>query len=166
MVRFRRLYVAAAVTAALTIFAASASAQSQVTYSLAGVETAATSTQGTFVGIAVSPDDFGTFGAVVLHTPLNETSLINGGTFAIDGQLRNLQGVISDDGEIVRLRGSCSRETFSVTGHVVLFEGGVPTGEFGDFEVKLTHYGRRVAGFGCVTFFATIEGLITFTLTP
>ena len=130
------------------------------------METAATSTQGTFVGIAISPDDFGTFGAVVLHTPLDEPSpLVNGGKFAIDGQLRNLEGVISD-GDIVRLSGSCSRETFSVTGHVVLFQGGVPTGEFGDFDVKLTHYGRRLPGFGCVTFFATIEGVITFTLTP
>ena len=165
MVRFRRLCAAATVTAALTVFASSASAQSQVTYSLAGVETAATSTQGTFVGIAISPDDFGTWGAVVLHTPLSQTSLINGGTFAINGQLRNLEGVISD-GDIVRLSGSCSRETFSVTGHVVLFQDGVPTGEFGDFDVKLTHYGRRVPGFGCVTFFATIEGVITFTLTP
>jgi tetratricopeptide (TPR) repeat protein len=37
------------------------SAQSQVvTYSLAGVETAATSTEGTFVGVAIIPDDFGT----------------------------------------------------------------------------------------------------------
>jgi len=165
MVRFRRVYVSLAVTAALTVFAASASAQSQVTYSLAGVETAATSTQGTFVGIAISPDDFGTFGAVVLHTPLDEPSpLVNGGMFAIDGQLRNLEGLISD-GEIVRLSGSCSRETFNVTGHVILFQNGIPTGEFGDFEVTLTHYGRRVRGFGCVTFFATIEGVITFTLT-
>jgi len=165
MVWFRKVLAAAAVLAALTVFSAPASAQSQVTYSLAGVETAATSTQGTFVGIAISPDDFGSWGAVVLHTPLNETSLINGGTFAIDAQLRNLEGVISD-GDIVRLSGSCSRETFSVTGHVVLFQGGVPTGEFGDFDVKLTHYGRRLPGFGCVTFFATIEGVITFTLTP
>lgn len=52
------------------------------------------------------------------------------------------------------------------TGQVMLVENGVPTGEFGDFEVTLTHYGRRVPGGGCVTFFATVEGLITFTLTP
>jgi hypothetical protein len=136
MVRFRRVYVSLAVTAALTVFAASASAQSQVTYSLAGVETAATSTQGTFVGIAISPDDFGTFGAVVLHTPLDEPSpLVNGGKFAIDGQLRNLEGLISD-GEIVRLSGSCSRETFNVTGHVILFQNGIPTGEFGHASLR------------------------------
>jgi hypothetical protein len=44
--------------------------------------------------------------------------------------------------------------------------GRISTGEFGDFEVTLTHYGQRVRGGGCVTFFATVEGLITFTLTP
>ena len=100
------------------------------------METAATSTQGTFVGIAISPDDFGTFGAVVLQTPLDEPSpLVNGGEFAIDGQLRNLEGLISD-GEIVRLSGSCSRETFNVTGHVILFQNGIPTGEFGHASLR------------------------------
>jgi hypothetical protein len=150
-----------AVSAALTVLTAPASAQPQVvTYSLAGVETAATSTQGTFAGLAISPDDFGTFGAVVVHEPLDDTSLIIGGTFVLNGQLRNLQGQILYGGEIVRLAGSCRRETFEVTGLVTLVNG-----ELGEFDVKLTHYGRRVPG-GCVTFFATIEGQITFTLTP
>ena len=165
MAWFRRVYMAVAVSAALTVVTTPASAQSQVTYSLAGVETAATSIQGTFVGVAISPDDFGTWGALVLHEPLDDTALITGGSFAVDGQVRNLQGLISD-GEVVRRNGSCRKETFDVTGHVILFQDGVPTGDFGDFEVTLTHYGRRVPGGGCVTFFATIEGLITFTLTP
>jgi hypothetical protein len=157
--------MAVAVSAALTVFTAPASAQSQVTYSLAGVEIAATPFQGTFVGVAISPDDFGTWGAVVVHEQLDDTAEITGGTFAVDGQVRHLEGVITE-GEVVRLNGSCRRETFDVTGHVMLVENGLPTGEFGDFEVTLTHYGRRVPGGGCVTFFATVEGLITFTLTP
>ena len=165
MVWFRSVYVAVAASAALTVFAAPASAQSQVTYSLAGVETAATSTQGTFVGVAASLDDFGTWASVVFHEPLDDTALITGGSFVVDGQVRTFQGLISD-GDIVRLTSSCRKETFDVTGHVILFQHGSPTGEFGDFEVTLTHYGRRVPGAGCVTFFATIEGLITFTLTP
>jgi hypothetical protein len=166
MVWLRRVYMTVAVSTSLTVLAAPASAQSQVTYSLAGVETAATSTQGTFVGVAISPDDFGTWGAVVLHQPLDDTALITGGSFAVDGQVRNLQGVISD-GEIKELTGSCRKETFDVTGHVILQDGeGEPTGDVGDFEVTLTHYGQRAPGGGCVTFFATVEGLITFTLTP
>ena len=162
MLWFRRICVAVSATAALAVFTTPASAQSPVTYSLAGVETAATSTQGTFVGVAISPDDFGSWRAVVLHEPLDDTAEITGGTFLLDGQVRNLEGLILG-GDIVRLTSSCRRETFSVTGHVMLFEDGTPTGEFGDFEVTLTHYGRRVTGFGCVTFFATVEGLITFT---
>jgi hypothetical protein len=77
-----------------------------------------------------------------------------------NGQVRNLLGLISD-GEIVRQSGSCRTQTFEVTGHVILFQDGIAAGD-GDFEVTLTHYGRRVPG-GCVTFFATIEGEITFT---
>jgi hypothetical protein len=158
MGRFRRMHVAVAVTAALTVFTAPAWAQSQVTYSLAGVETAATSTEGIFVGVAKSSDDFGTWEAVVDHDPLDDDVPITGGSFAINGQVRNLEGVISD-GEIVRLTGTCRKETFSVTGQVTL-----STGELGEFAATLTHYGFRVSGGGCVTFFATIEGLITFTL--
>jgi hypothetical protein len=164
MVWFRRVSMAVAVSAVLTVVTAPASAQS-VTYSLAGVETAATSTEGTFVGVAVSAYDFGTWGALVIHEPLDDTALITDGSFVVDGQVRNLQGLISY-GEIVRLTSSCRREMFDVTGHVILLEGGIPTGDVGDFEVTLTHYGRRLPGGGCVTFFATVEGLITFTLTP
>ena len=63
MVWFNRAFVALVVTAGLTVLAAPASAQTEVTYSLAGVETAATSTQGTFVGVAITLDDFGLWGA-------------------------------------------------------------------------------------------------------
>ena len=164
MIRFRRLCLAAGVAAALTVFAAPASAQSQVTYALAGVETAATSTQGTFVGVAWAPDDFGTWGAVILHDPLASTApQLTGGGFAIDGQTRDLQGIITG-GTIARLGGSCRKEAFAVAGVVALVEGGAPTGGSGEFNVKLTHYGFRVPWGGCFTYFATVEGLITFAL--
>jgi hypothetical protein len=166
MVWFRRVYMAVAVNVALTVFTAPASAQSSVTYSLAGVETAATSTQGTFVGVALSPDDFGTWGAVVVHEELDDTVLITGGTFAINGEARDLQGAITG-GTIERLPGgSCRKETFAVTGEVgnLVDSSEVFTGGPGLFNVTLTHYGRRIRGGACVTFFATIEGLITFTL--
>jgi hypothetical protein len=166
MVWFRRVYMAVAVNVALTVFTAPVSAQSSVTYSLAGVETAATSTQGTFVGVALSADDFGTSQAVVEHEELGDTALINGGTFAIDGEVRDLHGTITG-GTIESLPGgSCRKETFAVTGEVdnLVDSNGVFTGGSGLFNVTLTHYGRRVRGGACVTFFATIEGLITFML--
>jgi len=168
MVRFRRLCMAVGVLAALTVFTEPAWAQpSQVTYSLAGVETAATSTEGTFVGVALAPDDFGTWGAVIDHDPLaSPAPLVTGGAFAINGQVRDLQGVITG-GTITRLGGSCRKETFAVTGGVALVNGaGVPTGGVGVFGVTLTHYGFRMPGGGCLTFFATVEGGITVTLPP
>jgi hypothetical protein len=158
MFGFRRLCMALSVSAALTVFTTPAWAQSQVTYSLAGVETAATSTQGTFVGVALGPDDFATWAAVIQHEALDDTASITGGTFALDGGVRDLQGVITG-GEIVRLTSSCRKETFAVTGDVLLVGGGS-----GAFNVTLTHYGRRVPGGNCITFFATVEGLVTFTL--
>jgi hypothetical protein len=116
MVWFRRAYMAVAVSIALTVFTASASAQSSLTYSLAGVETAFTSTQGTFVGVALSPNDFGTWGAVVDHEELDDTALITGGTFAINGEAREIYGTIAN-GTIENLPGgSCRKETFAVTG--------------------------------------------------
>ena len=155
---FRRLCMVVSVSAALTVFAAPASAQSQVTYSLAGVEIAATPTQGTFAGVASSSDDFATWTAVVRHDELDDIVAVTGGAFALNGKARDLQGIITG-GEIARLTSSCRKETFAVTGEVALDNGGS-----GEFIVTLTHYGRRVPGGNCVTFFATVEGLITFTL--
>src|SRR5574342_333437 len=140
MCSFRRLCRVVSVSAALTVFTAPAWAQSQVTYSLAGVETAATSTQGTFAGVAASGDDFATWTAVIQHDALDDIVSITGGVFAFNGNVRDLQGVITD-GQIARLTSSCRKETFAVTGQVALDNGG-----FGEFNVTLTHYGRRVPG--------------------
>jgi CBS domain-containing protein len=155
---FRRLCVSASVSAALTLFSSTAWAQSHVTYSVAGVEIAATSTEGTFTGVAVSSDDFASWAAVIQHEELDDTASIIGGTLAFNGGVRDLQGIFTG-GEIVRVTGSCRKETFTVTGDLLLVGGGS-----GEFNVTLTHYGRRVPGGNCVTFFATVEGLVTFTL--
>jgi hypothetical protein len=160
MIWFRRLSLAVGVAAALTGFAAPAWAQPQVvTYALAGVETAAQPTVGTFVGVALSQDDFGTWKAVIVHDLLsNPTPAVTDGRFAINGQVRDLQGSITG-GTILKLGGSCRKETFAVTGQVDLDGGGA-----GAFGVKLTHYGFGLPGGGCFTFFATVEGLISLTL--
>jgi hypothetical protein len=162
MVWLRGAFMAVALVATLTALPAPALAQTSVTYSLAGVETAATSTEGTFVGVAQSADDFATWAAVIAHDaldPLVDTVPITGGTFALNGHVRDFAGVISG-GEVVRLTNgrSCRNEKFDVTGSVTL-----TTGALGSFQVTLTHYRQRVAGGGCVTFFATVEGLITVT---
>jgi hypothetical protein len=155
MIWFRRLSLAVGVAAALTVFAAPASAQ--VAYALAGVEIAAQPNVGTFVGVARSQDDFGTWRAVIVHDLLSDPApQVTDGVFVIDGQVRDLRGIITG-GEIVRQGGSCRKETFAVTGDVVL-----STGDIGQFDVRLTHYGFRLPSGGCFTFFATIEGGIFF----
>ncbi len=157
MIWFRRLCMAVGVTAALTVFAAPASAQ--VVYALAGVEIEATSYVGTFDGVAKAPDDFGTFWAVIEHDKLSDPApQVTGGSFAIDGQLRQLQGFIIPGGTITKLGGSCQKERFAVTGQVVLNDFVT----FGAFNVTLTHYGFSLPGGGCFTFFATVKGGIFF----
>ncbi len=164
---FRRVCMTVGVIAALTVFTTAASAQTVVTYSLGGVETGFTATSSSFAGIASSADgDLALWQAVVERTPFdgNGDATITGGSFRLDGQVRNLQGVISA-GEILRRTSTCRRETFTVTGHVDLVdETGALTDGVGDFDVTLTHYRRRVPGGQCVAFFATVEGLVTFTL--
>ena len=84
---------------------------------------------------------------------------ITGGTFQLDGAVRDVSGQFRPGGVIDRLPGSnCRIERFHVTGELVL--GGARTG-IGLFDVLLTHYGKRIGG-QCVTFFATVEGAVTF----
>jgi hypothetical protein len=156
MVCFRRLCMSVGVAAALTVFAAPASAQ--VTYALAGVEIAAQPTVGTFVGVAWATDDFGKWEAEIHHGLLADVAAITGGGFRIDGKFRQLLGFILPGGTITRLGGSCRKETFAVEGDVLLGDLLTP----GEFDVTLTHYGFRMPGGGCVTFFATVDGQITF----
>src|SRR5262245_52656096 len=157
MSRLRSLCMGVTVAAAATVFATPAWAQAPVTYAVGGVEFAATSTQGSFFGVALSADDFATWAAVIQHEELDDTASITAGTFELNGDLRHLQGMITG-GEIVRLTNSCRKETFDVKGDVLLFGGGS-----GEFNVVLTHYGRRVPGGSCVTFFATVEGWLRVT---
>jgi hypothetical protein len=95
---------------------------------------------------------------VIQHELLSDPApLVTGGTFSINGQV-DLHGDITG-GTITRLGGTCRKEAFAVTGGVLLDGGGS-----GVFGVKLTHYGFRLPTGGCFTFFATVEGGITFLL--
>ena len=140
-------------------FAAVAAAQTTVTYAVAGVQTGVTDTSSSFVGVAFGDDgDFAWWQADVERTSLDEPiPEITGGTFQLDGHLRDLFGGFTG-GTIIRQPSSCRRETFVVTG-VVALEGGV----VGAFDLTLTHYGLRVGG-RCITYFATVEGLVAFSL--
>lgn len=161
MPRLRRLLMVMGVTAALALPIGSVSAATSITYSLTGVEYAATSTQGSFAGVAWTADDFGLWQTIVTHTEFdaNGDAVITGGTFALDGQTRDVAGTIVG-GAVDRLTTSpCGQETFQVNGVFALEGGGS-----GGFSVLLTHYRYRSWSGRCITFFATVRGAANFTL--
>jgi hypothetical protein len=139
----------------LVLALGSVAAAQEVTYSVSGVEIGFTSDPDTssFVGVAISDDDVASWQAFIQRDDLTS---ITGGTFELDGALRQISGVF-DGGVIDRLPGSnCRMEKFHVTGELVLAGGGS-----GIFDVLLTHFGKRIGG-QCVTYFATVEGAVTF----
>ena len=162
--RFRILLLAIITAVGITTVPAVALATSTVSYAVSGIEYAATPTVGWFAGGAVAPDDFGTWHAMVVHGPLptnrGGTASVTGGSFALDGQTRDLAGAI-DGGTITLLTtSSCRKQTYSVTGHLTLAPSG--TGEAA-FAMLLSHYRFRLFG-RCITYAATIQGSVTFQL--
>jgi hypothetical protein len=155
------------VTALLVLCVAPPAMAAEITYAIAGIETGFTATTSSFAGTALANDgDFAVWDALVQRGPFNakRDAEITGGAIRINGQARDLQGVIDDAGTITNLRRTCQRETFLIEGTITLVDGqGLPTGGKGQFAATLTHYGQRVNG-QCFIFFATVEGSVTFTL--
>jgi hypothetical protein len=162
--RFRILLLAIITAVGITTVPAVALATTTVTYAVSGFEYAASPTVGSFAGGAVAPDDFGAWQARVVHgyLPTNPggTAPVTGGSFALDGHARDLAGAI-DGGTITLLTTStCGKQTYSVTGHLVLAPSG--TGDAA-FAMLLSHY--RLLFFGrCITYGATVHGSVTFHL--
>lgn len=164
MTRLRKMAVALSLIVGLVSMPAVALATTNVTYGVSGVEYAATETVGSFAGVAWASDDAGTWQTTVVHGPLPTgvglSAAITGGSFAVNGAVRDLAGGI-DGGSIKLLTTStCGRQTYSVVGHLVLTSGG--SGD-ADFATVLTHY--RIFLFGrCITYAATVRGGVTFHL--
>lgn len=164
MNRFRRLTIAASLSLALVSVPAMALA-ADAAYAVSGVEYAATTTVGSFAGFAVAADDYGAWKATVVHGPIptsvGASSPVNGGSFALDGKVRDLVGTFNQGGSVTMLTtSSCGRQTYSVSGSLALTAGGSGTA---DFNAVLTHY--RIWLWGrCITYGATVKGLVTFHL--
>jgi len=152
---------------------------------LTGVEIAATSSQGTFVGTAVDQSAAGLSGtwyAVVDHSSLTPCTVVGhpcasvtGGTFtlytAINQQPATITGSFVATGypttnSITPAQlssGFCGNEQFLITDTL----GGVGingTGQgTGSFTVILTHYRILIFGY-CLTYAATVVGNATLTL--
>lgn len=158
MGRFRRMFVALSLGLALISVPTISLATTEVTYSISGVEYAATTTVGSFAGVALAADDFGTWQATIVHTSLSGgTATITGGSFALNGNVLDLAGTFDNGGSITQTGGllGCGKQTYSVAG--TLNAGSAV------FGAVLTHY--RVWLWGrCITYAATVKGLATFHL--
>jgi hypothetical protein len=150
---------AAALSLAAAIASVPVTTLAATTYSLSGVETYADASTGKFAGFAFASDDYGTWKATVVHGPLptsvgDPAAAITGGTFALDGKVRDLAGTIDSGGAITLLTTStCGKQTYSVTG--TLLSGAAA------FAATLTHYRTSIFGY-CLTYAATVRGFVSF----
>ena len=163
MNRTRSISIALVLALALG-FPATAAASTTITYAIAGVETAATETSGTFAGVAVASDDYGTWLATIDHARLSTsspwTTSITGGPFRYDGVVRDITGTFTG-GTMTQKTGfrGCARQTFDVDGTLALT---APSGT-ASFVATLTHYRKWIFG-QCVPYAASVSGTVTFTV--
>jgi hypothetical protein len=164
--------IAAGLAAVTLLVTALAAAALSPAYNVVGVETAATATQGTFVGTGRgSGGDALLWKAVVDHTALSTDpatpASITGGTLDAlsvgGGELTPLNGTFTN-GTITfdparSSTAACGNQVYDVEGSLALNAG------TGAFSVFLTHHRVRVLG-RCVTFAASVVGAPGLTITP
>ena len=166
MNRFRRLAIATSLTLTLVSVPAFTLGTTDLPYAISGVEYAATSAVGSFAGVTVAADDYGTWRATIAHDALPTTLFASssvtpsGSSFALDGKVRDLAGGFASGSITLLTTSTCSKQTYAVTGSLNLTAGGSGTA---DFAATLTHY--RIWLWGrCITYGATVKGLVTFHL--
>lgn len=160
MRRTVRVLLVALAAGVLAAGVLAAPAAAETTYQLAGIETAATDTTGTFAGTLTNR--LGTWTATIDHATLDKTpggaTSITGGTVTIKPFLRpsitgtDLKGTLTASAPS---GGFFCTQQFSVSGGAVTF--GSSSGTFGG---TLTHYGIMSGGV-CNAYFATIVGSVT-----
>lgn len=151
--------LAAVLLTAGSVFAA----PNTYTDNVAGVEIAATATQGTFVGTA-SGGLPGSWEAVVDHaglpTTVGASTGISGGSFDFTPYRGpRIDGTFNSGGTITMTSAGadCTNQTYAVGDGLTLARGGT-----GSFAVTLTHY--RTVLFGqCVTYGASVQGTLTLS---
>jgi hypothetical protein len=161
--RIVRTSLLAATLVAVLALPGGASAALSSSYSIRGLEVAATSTQGTFVGEGTgTAGDHAGWRATVVHQQLSSSCLasptgcaITGGTFELaNDRLDTLTGVFTGGGvRLLYQAPGCGVQSVRVTGSVL-----TPLG-LGSFDVVLTHH--RLYFFGCRTVGADVAGTFT-----
>ena len=153
------------VTAAtLLISPAAAMAASASADSVSGLEYAATSTQGRFVGIASGALP-GAWSVTVDHTPLGTSAAITGGDFhlatRLDGTLTTVTGDFTA-GTVRQLSGftGCASQRYAVHGVLDHVGSGASRRGTGTLNATLTHYRTKIFGH-CVTYSARVSGSLS-----
>ena len=153
------------VVAAVALFVSPAAAIAATSSdSVSGLEYAATSTQGRFVGVASGALP-GAWSVTVDHTPLGTAAAITGGDFHLatrrDGTLTVLTGDFTR-GTVRQLSGftGCASQRYAVTGILGDVSPGSAGRGTGTFAATLTHYRTKIFGH-CLTYSATVTGSLS-----
>ena len=158
-----KIFVAAVLATLATALPASGQAPASYEDAISGIEIAATSTVGTFVGTA-SGDLPGFWRAVVEHEPLRpeEEAEITGGTFILathlNGRPASVTGTFA--GGAVTPQASiqpCGNEYYAVSATLADVTDGGTRGGSGVFAGTLVHY-RAFLFRSCRTYGASISG--------
>jgi hypothetical protein len=167
--RLLGVLLAVVVTFSLSTVAAAELSES---YTVEGVEIAATSTQGTFVGSGkgTTNGDDAVWQAIVGHEVLepkcysNGGCAITGGTFSlVNENVEAVSGTFAAGGSITlhNQAPGCGIQVFSVDGTLTNVTTLTTTGGTGTFTATLTHFRTRFLG-RCTTVFAKVSGTVTF----
>jgi hypothetical protein len=150
--------------AALFISPAAAVAAPASADSVSGLEYAATSAQGRFVGIASGALP-GAWSVTVDHTPLGASAAITGGEFHLatrqHGTLTAVTGEFTA-GTVRQLSGftGCASQRYAVHGVLGDVGSGAVRRGTGTLDATLTHYRTKIFG-QCLTYAASVRGSLS-----
>src|SRR6185312_2371031 len=143
------------VAAAAALFVSPAAAIAATSSdSVSGLEYAATSTQGRFVGVASGALP-GAWSVTVDHTPLGTR---------LDGTLTAVTGDFTA-GTVRQLSGftGCASQRYAVHGVLDDVGSGAARRGTGTLDATLTHYRTKIFG-QCLTFSASVRGSLSLTI--
>jgi len=151
------------IVAAAALFISPAAARAATA---SGLEYAATSAQGRFVGIASGALP-GAWSVTVDHTPLGTSAAITGGDFhlatRLDGTLTEVTGDFTA-GTVRQLSGftGCVNQRYAVHGVLDDVGSGAARRGTGTLDATLTHYRATIFGH-CLTYSASVRGSLSLT---
>ena len=164
--RWRGWAVPIVAAVALLISPAAAIAAPTSSDSVSGLEYAATSTQGRFVGIASGALP-GAWSVTVDHTPLGTSAAITGGDFHLATRQHGTLAVVTGNltaGTVRQLSGftGCASQRYAVHGVLDDVGSGAARRGTGTLDATLTHYRMKIFG-QCVTYSASVRGSLSLT---